>query len=132
MARAGKCSHDGRRCLKPTHARGTGPRAMRKFSSLVVSFVAVFAFAGSPDRDAAKLITAQQLRAHVGFLASDLLEGRGPATQGDLLAQQYIAAQFEALGLKPAGSDGGWFQKVDLVGINGHPQGLTFAGTGGK
>jgi len=35
------------------------------------------------------------------FLASDLLEGRGPATRGDRLAEAYIQSQMEALGLKP-------------------------------
>ncbi len=41
-------------------------------------------------------ITANALTGHVRFLASDALEGRGPATRGDRLAQQYVAAQFEA------------------------------------
>jgi Zn-dependent M28 family amino/carboxypeptidase len=62
-------------------------------------------------------ITTAELRAHVRFLASDLLEGRGPATRGDLLAQAYVAAQLEAAGLEPAAPGGGWFQKVPLVGV---------------
>jgi Zn-dependent M28 family amino/carboxypeptidase len=51
------------------------------------------------------------------FLSSDLLEGRGPGTRGDALAANYIAAQFEALGLRPAGDGGTYFQKVSLLGI---------------
>lgn len=70
---------------------------------------------------AVKPITAAELRGHIGFLASDLLEGRGPATAGDRLAQQYIASQFEAMGLEPGAPDGGWVQQVELVGVNGHP-----------
>ena len=93
--------------------------------------IAASAFAGT-DKDAAKLITAEQLRGHVAFLASDLLEGRGPATQGDLLAQEYIASQLEALGLKPAGDKGTWLQKFDLVGVNGNPDTLAFDGPAGK
>src|SRR5438046_10674507 len=58
------------------------------------------------------------LRAHVRFLASDLLEGRGPGTRGDELAMDYIAAQFEAAGLKPDGDNGSYFQKVPLIGIS--------------
>ena len=104
---------------------------MGKALTVVVSLVASVGLA-TPEKDAAKLITPQQLRAHVGFLASDLLEGRGPATPGDLLAQQYLATQFEGMGLKPAGSDGTWFQRVDLVGVNGAPQTLVFSGPGGK
>jgi Zn-dependent M28 family amino/carboxypeptidase len=58
------------------------------------------------------------LRAHVRFLASDLLEGRGPGTRGDDLAMNYIAAQFEAAGLKPDGDHGTYFQRVPLIGIS--------------
>jgi Zn-dependent M28 family amino/carboxypeptidase len=62
--------------------------------------------------------SADALRAHVRFLASDLLEGRGPGTRGDDLAMDYIAAQFEAAGLKPDGDRGTYFQKVPLIGIS--------------
>ncbi|HWH02237.1 MAG TPA: M28 family peptidase [Gemmatimonadales bacterium] len=54
--------------------------------------------------------------AHLRFLASDLLEGRAPATRGGHLATDYIAAQFEALGLEPAGPNGSYFQPVSLTG----------------
>ncbi len=46
------------------------------------------------DPSGQSFITASALTGHVRFLASDALEGRGPATKGDTLAQQYIAAQF--------------------------------------
>lgn len=65
-------------------------------------------------------ITEQALRGHIRFLADDLLEGRGPGSRGDELAQHYIAAQFEALGLKPAAPGGGWYQRVPLVGVTTH------------
>jgi hypothetical protein len=55
--------------------------------------------------------------AHLRYLASDLLEGRAPATRGGRLAAAYVAAQFEALGLAPAGGDGSFFQPVALVGM---------------
>src|SRR5260370_10905802 len=44
--------------------------------------------------------------AHLKYLADDLLEGRAPATRGGRLAATYIAAQFQALGLEPAGPGG--------------------------
>src|SRR5664279_1002736 len=66
---------------------------------------------------AAKEITRELLRAHIRFLASDLLEGRGPATRGDQFAEAYIQSQMEGLGLKPGAPGGGWIQKVPLVGI---------------
>ncbi len=69
------------------------------------------------ETQAAKEITPDLLRAHIRFLSSDLLEGRGPATRGDALAEAYIRSQMEALGLRPAAPGGGWIQKVPLVGI---------------
>src|SRR6185312_3871909 len=69
------------------------------------------------EKLAARHITAAALAAHVRFLADDLLEGRAPASRGDELAMRYIAAQYERLGLVPAGDDGGWLQRFDIVGM---------------
>jgi hypothetical protein len=72
-------------------------------------------------------INEHALRGHIRFLASDLLEGRGPGSRGDELAQHYIAAQFESLGLKPILPDNGWFQSVPLVGVTARvPDTVTF------
>src|SRR5690348_10755703 len=62
-------------------------------------------------------ISAQRIRAHVKFLSSDLLEGRGPGTRGDQLATEYIATQFALAGLQPAGDHGTYFQQVPLIGV---------------
>jgi len=75
---------------------------------------------------AERTITADAIRAHVRFLASDLLEGRGPGTRGDALAQAYIASELEALGLRPAGTQG-FFQPFDIVGVDGHAESLQFS-----
>ncbi len=87
---------------------------------------------GSPGSAAAAraelVIDGPLLRAHVRFLASDLLEGRGPATRGDELARAYLASQLEALGLEPAAPGGGFFQKVPLVAVTARaPQTVTFS-----
>jgi Zn-dependent M28 family amino/carboxypeptidase len=67
---------------------------------------------------AAASIDPEKIRAHVRFLASDLLEGRGPGTRGAELAAEYIATQFALDGLKPAGDDGTYFQKVSLYAVH--------------
>ncbi len=74
---------------------------------------------------AERVIRADSIRAHVRFLASDLLEGRGPGTRGDALAEAYIASQLEALGLKPAGTQG-FLQPFDIVGVDGHAATVQF------
>jgi Zn-dependent M28 family amino/carboxypeptidase len=94
--------------------------------ALALFLLPVLAHAATPtspisasEKAAAQAITENVIRGHVRFLASDLLEGRAPASQGDALAQQYIQAQMEAIGLQPGAPDGGWLQKVPLVGITG-------------
>src|SRR6202521_6240350 len=64
---------------------------------------------------------AEKIRAHVKFLASDLLEGRGTGQRGGDIAAEYIATQFELYGLKPAGDNGTYMQKVPMVGITPQP-----------
>src|SRR6266545_3420930 len=87
---------------------------MRRFPLLGLLFIAAASSSAPP---AIKMFSADAMRAHDKFLASDLLEGRGPGTRGDDLAMQYIAAQFESYGLQPAGDNGTYFQKVPLLGI---------------
>ena len=79
------------------------------------------------EKAAAATITPGLLRAHVRFLSDDLLEGRGPASRGDTLAQRYIASQMEALGLEGGAPGGGWLQPVDVIGITSRgPNVVTF------
>jgi len=54
------------------------------------------------------------LSAHVRFLSSDLLGGRGTATPGHALAELYVSAEMEAAGLEPGGPEGAWLQPVPL------------------
>lgn len=61
----------------------------------------------------AATIRPAALRAHMSFLADDLLEGRGTATRGYEIAARYVAAQLEAIGLEP-GVNGAWLQPVPL------------------
>jgi hypothetical protein len=75
---------------------------------------------------------AAGVEADVRFLADDLLAGREPGTPGFEIAARYVAARFQAMGLKPAGPDGGWFQPVTLREgrIAGHPRvTLRYGGT---
>ena len=66
-------------------------------------------------------IDPERIRAHVRFLADDLLEGRGTGTRGSELAAGYIATQFALYGLKPAGDGGSYFQKVAFGGVHTLP-----------
>jgi Zn-dependent M28 family amino/carboxypeptidase len=60
-------------------------------------------------------VDPERIRAHIEFLASDLLEGRGTGARGSAIAEAYVAAAFGAAGLEPGAPGGSWFQKVPLV-----------------
>src|SRR5215467_6578969 len=62
-------------------------------------------------------IDPEHIRAHVRFLSLDLLEGRGTGQRGGDIAAEYIATQFWSYGLKAAGDNGTFFQKVPMVGV---------------
>ena len=59
-------------------------------------------------------ISADSLRGHLSFIASDALEGRRTPSRGLDLAAEYIAAQFRRAGLEPAGDDG-YFQTANWL-----------------
>src|ERR1700722_20882025 len=77
-------------------------------------------------REAAATIDPEKIRAHVRFLASDLLEGRGPGKRGGELAAEYIATQFALAGAKPAGDNGTYFQAVPLMAVHTDADKTTF------
>lgn len=57
----------------------------------------------------------RRARAHLTFLADDLLEGRGTGTRGHALAAKYVATQFRRLGLEPGANDHSYEQPVKLI-----------------
>src|SRR5437867_3529523 len=61
------------------------------------------------------LVRPEAVRAHVEFLASDALNGRGSGTRDELIAAAYAASQLRQFGVEPAGDAGGYVQNVDLV-----------------
>jgi hypothetical protein len=75
-----------------------------------------FDIPASVENVAKAQITRGALEAPIRFLASDALEGRGPATRGDTLARLYLAAELQSMGYLPGGDKGGWEQTVDVVG----------------
>src|ERR1043166_5693807 len=48
-------------------------------------------------------IEEQNIRAELGFLASDAMQGRGSGTIYERIAAEYIGSQFRQFGLEPGG-----------------------------
>lgn len=73
-------------------------------------------------------IGAEALQNHIAYLSDDALAGRGPGTEGDEAARQYLATTMRELGLQPA-FDGSWEQPFELVGVTtDNPDTWTFEG----
>jgi Zn-dependent M28 family amino/carboxypeptidase len=115
--------------LPPFH--GTEPRmtAFRKLgltgSALGIAALAALAIAGPAtvpapvEKIAHEYITRAALEAPIRYLASDLLEGRGPGTRADELARLYLQTELEGMGYRPAFGES-WQQPFDIVGITSH------------
>ena len=70
-----------------------------------------------PAPTAAATIDAEGLRGVIEVIASDRYEGRGPASNGDLMTQRYLSDALDRMGLTPAGDDGSWLQPFDIVSV---------------
>lgn len=62
------------------------------------------------------LVEEGALRAHLAFLADDVLEGRGTGQRGGELAVRYLETQLQVLGLQPANGLS-YRQTVRLAGV---------------
>src|SRR6516164_1335015 len=91
--------------------------------SIVIGVIALIPVLAQPGNS----LSAQRIREHDRFLASDLLEGRGVGTRGGDLATEYIATQ-----LALAGANGTYFQKVPLVAVEPRPEKQLSATAAGK
>src|SRR4051812_28642445 len=60
------------------------------------------------------VITPAHIRMVLSALADDSMEGRASGTRGSMRAARFIAAQFKAAGIAPAG-DSGYFQHVPMA-----------------
>ncbi|WP_416306877.1 M28 family metallopeptidase [Neptunicella sp. SCSIO 80796] len=68
----------------------------------------------APHTAKAPQADVNKIKAHITFLADDLLEGRDTGSHGHEIASLYIASQFAQLDLKPAGDDGNYMQRASF------------------
>ena len=83
-----------------------------RLSRLPLLFAAALLIGAAPKQAIGDRHAADRIRAHVEFLAGDLLEGRDTGSRGHRIAANYVAAEFRKLGLKPGGTNGSWFVEV--------------------
>lgn len=105
---------------------------MRKL--LLAAFASLLFSSILSAQPADPIFTAERIRAHVTFLADDLLEGRDTGSRGHEIAARYVAGQFEAFGLKPGSIDGTWYQHVTFQQTSRGPDkgSITISGPAGE
>ncbi len=75
----------------------------------------------SPARQASEQITAAQLKDYLYYVASDEMEGRDTPSRGLDLTAKFLALQLSRWGLKPAGDNGTFFQRIELTRYSVNP-----------
>jgi Peptidase family M28 len=70
---------------------------------------------GSPAMKAAEAITAEQLKDYLYFIADDAMQGRDTPSAGLDVAANFIAFHLKKWGVKPAGDNGTYFQRMWVV-----------------
>jgi hypothetical protein len=63
----------------------------------------------------AQQIEADKIKSHIGYLASDELNGRGTGTADEAKAASYIAKQFAAIKLQAKGENGTYLQSYEFI-----------------
>lgn len=85
---------------------------MKKFYFLVMILL-ILTVSVNAQSSVSEEIKIDELKEHIGYLASDELEGRKPGTDGIEKAAEYLAGQLELLGVKPLGDN--YFQSFEIV-----------------
>src|SRR4051812_41870625 len=77
------------------------------------------------ERQEVEGVTADQLRNYLFFVASDEMEGRDTPSRGLDTVAKFIGMNLDRWGFKPAGDNGTYFQKIDLIRFKVDPVGTT-------
>ena len=104
---------------------------MKRLAAVLLACTATVSFAQDQTQP---VFTPEAVRSHVEFLSDDLLEGRDIGSRGHEIAARYVASEFDALGLKPAGDDGTWYQRITFqkTSPGETPASLVVAGPAGS
>jgi aminopeptidase YwaD len=87
---------------------------MQSFAPRLATILIAVVSTGSVAAADADRIEEASVKAHMEFLASDAMNGRGSGTRDEWIAATYIAAQMRRNGLQPLGSDGDFVQAVEV------------------
>ena len=91
-----------------------------RLGALVCSLTAIAVSQGTeasqvPGKSLALRVCASCVHAHMNFLASDALRGRGSGSRDEWVAATYVASQLQEYGVAPAGDNGTYLQRATLL-----------------
>ena len=69
----------------------------------------------APKFETTPEISEQDMRNHIGYLASEEMGGRLTGTKGEILATDHVANAFKRWGLEPGGDDDSYFQEFSFT-----------------
>jgi len=94
---------------------------LRRITALITQLALIAALTFAPalarSNGGRDKISAGELKEWLTYLASDEFEGRNTFSEGLGLAAGYLAGQLKALGIKPGGPNGSYFQRVAVLGV---------------
>lgn len=91
---------------------------IRKFNIVGILLICFLfsAFSQNTKYDQSDQAIEARLKKDVGILASDSLSGREAGTEGEIMARNYIVAQFKEIGLQPLFGGNSYLQSFDVNG----------------
>lgn len=93
--------------------------------TLTLLFIGPMAMAQkNPVQEITRVVTKEEVEAHLTFLAADEMRGRDTGSPELNIAANYLAAQFQVMGLKKAPGMESYFQPVNFAKV--------FTATGGQ
>ncbi|MCJ7629222.1 MAG: M28 family peptidase, partial [Longimicrobiales bacterium] len=91
---------------------------MRKGAmSIVLTLLSLLVLApnGLAQSNAQLRVDGERIKSYIEYLSTDEMVGRQSMTPGYQVAAEWVAAQYKAWGLEPAGDNGTFFQKVPIT-----------------
>lgn len=86
----------------------------RRWAILAVSIPALCVSVSGGESESSLRVDGERAKTYVTYLGSDAMLGRVSCTDGYRVASEWAATRFKEWGLKPAGEDGTFFQKVKI------------------
>lgn len=93
------------------------PRLTKLMAVLLAVSLSLISVPAQKTKAGKGQVPVEDLKTWLTYLSSDELEGRATFTEGLGIAAAYIADQLRAMGVKPGGENGSYFQRVKVQGV---------------